>query len=153
MIHPYLRIEKKEYKFLMNELIEFMNRLCRNDLVFSRDAEISVILSDNKTLQDLNLTFLNIDEPTDVLAFPGNEIDPETGLHYMGDIIISVEKAASQAANGGHEAVSEIKLLIIHGLLHLLGYDHQTDDEKVEMWKVQRQLLVEFQILLDESYP
>ena len=89
-------------------------------------------------IQDLNKNFRGIDNITDVLSFEsGGEVDPETGLEYLGDIIICLSQAEKQAAQSGHSLENEIALLEIHGLLHLMGYDHMEEDEKTEMWKYQ----------------
>jgi len=84
---------------------------------------------------------LGIDAPTDVLSFNVDEIDPETGNYYLGDIIISYQKANEQAVTAGHEIQSELSLLIIHGVLHLLGMDHDTPESQEPMWKIQDQIL------------
>ena len=95
----------------------------------SLKVNISVVLTDNRRLRKLNRDYLGIDAPTDVLSFPasesdGSEIDPETGARYIGDILISIERAGEQATAGGHPLEAELQLLIVHGILHLLGHDH-----------------------------
>ena len=105
------------------------------------EAEMTIVIEDNVKLRELNLQFREIDTPTDVLSFPADEVDPETGNTYLGDIIISYPIAAEQAEKAGHPILDEIQLLVIHGTLHLLGYDHATQEEKEEMWNVQSNLL------------
>ena len=91
-----------------------------------------------ETIKELNKTYRDIDTVTDVLSFEsGGEVDPETGREYLGDIIICLEQAAKQADQSGHSTEDEIGLLEIHGLLHLLGYDHLDDDQREEMWNYQ----------------
>lgn len=107
----------------------------------SEDSGVTVQISDDTTLKELNLQYLGIDAPTDVLSFPLPFDDPETGGKYLGDIIISFQKASEQANAGNHAVIEEIKLLIVHGMLHLIGYDHSSPDEKAEMWQIQDQLL------------
>jgi len=107
----------------------------------SEDSDLSIVLTDNEHLQELNLNFLRIDAPTDVLSFPASETDPETGTRYIGDIIISVPRAQSQAEAAGHPLESEIQLLVVHGVLHLLGYDHAEPEEKSRMWQAQAEIL------------
>jgi probable rRNA maturation factor len=102
---------------------------------------LTIQISNDERLQQLNLEYLGIDAPTDVLSFPVPFKDPETGSQYYGDIVISYPTAAAQAQTGGHSIVDELKLLVVHGILHLLGYDHGADDEKLEMWGIQDQLL------------
>lgn len=105
------------------------------------EAGLTIQITDDSSLQRLNLEYLGIDAPTDVLSFPVPFEDPETGSYYYGDIVISYPKAAAQAHTGGHTLMDELKLLVIHGMLHLFGFDHASDTEKQEMWSVQNQLL------------
>ena len=107
----------------------------------SRDAELSIVLTDNEHLQELNLNYLGIDAPTDVLSFPASETDPESGARYIGDILISIPRAQSQADAAGHPLESEVQLLVVHGVLHLLGHDHAEPDDKARMWKAQAEIL------------
>jgi probable rRNA maturation factor len=109
-------------------------------------VELSIVLADDKRVRELNRDYLGIDAPTDVLSFPasetdGSEIDPETGSRYIGDIIISVPYAAKGAAKAGHPVESELQLLTVHGVLHLLGHDHAKAKEKAKMWKAQAEIL------------
>jgi len=105
------------------------------------NVDLSIIITDNDLLQELNREYLGIDAPTDVLSFNVDEIDPETGNYYLGDIIISYQKANEHAVTAGHEIQSELSLLIIHGVLHLLGMDHDTPESQEPMWKIQDQIL------------
>ena len=107
----------------------------------SMDVDVSIILTDNAHLHELNLNYLGVDAPTDVLSFPASETDPETGARYLGDILISIPRAQEQADAAGHPLESEVQLLIVHGMLHLLGYDHGEPDEKARMWKAQGEIL------------
>ena len=107
----------------------------------SQEAELSIVLTDNEHLQELNLNYLGIDAPTDVLSFPASETDPESGTRYIGDILISIPRAQSQADAAGHPLESEVQLLVVHGVLHLLGHDHADPAEKTRMWKAQSEIL------------
>ena len=104
-------------------------------------AELTIVLSDDNQLRELNQQWMGVDAPTDVLSFPSDEIDPDTGNRYLGDILISVQRAVEQAKTAGHAVESEIQLLIVHGVLHLLGYDHADAKEKTRMWKAQAEIL------------
>lgn len=104
-------------------------------------GDITIALTDDRQLHELNLDYLGVDSPTDVLSFPAGEIDPETESLYLGDIAISVPRAAQQAEAGGHSIEAEAQLLVVHGTLHLLGYDHSTDEEKAVMWAEQAKVL------------
>jgi probable rRNA maturation factor len=108
----------------------------------SLDSELTIVLTDNARLHQLNRDYLGVDAPTDVLSFPASEIDPETGARYIGDILISVPYAAKSVERAGHPLESEVQLLVVHGVLHLLGHDHAEPKEKARMWKAQREILV-----------
>jgi probable rRNA maturation factor len=107
------------------------------------DTDLTIVIEDDARLQALNKEFLSIDAPTDVLSFPsgGGEFDPETGRAYLGDVIISYQRAVEQADAAGHPLISELQLLVVHGVLHLLGYDHAEADEKEAMWFTQAAIL------------
>jgi probable rRNA maturation factor len=107
----------------------------------SLDSELSIILTNDARLHELNLNYLGVDAPTDVLSFPASETDPETGARYLGDILISMPRAQEQANTAGHPLESEVQLLVVHGVLHLLGHDHAEAEEKSRMWKAQAEIL------------
>jgi probable rRNA maturation factor len=104
-------------------------------------SELTIVLTDDGQLQQLNRDYRDVDAPTDVLSFPASETDPETGAAYLGDILISVPRAAQQATTAGHSVEAEIQLLTIHGVLHLLGHDHAEGEEKAQMWAAQAEVL------------
>jgi len=105
------------------------------------DSELSIILTDDTRLHELNLNYLGVDAPTDVLSFPASETDPETGASYIGDILISIPRAQTQADAAGHPLEAEVQLLVVHGVLHLIGHDHAEAEEKTRMWKAQAEIL------------
>ncbi len=107
----------------------------------SANADMTIVLTDDRQLHELNVDYLEVDAPTDVLSFPAGEVDPETETLYLGDVVISVPRAMQQAQNGGHPVEAELQLLVVHGTLHLLGYDHATDEEKAVMWAEQAKVL------------
>lgn len=109
-------------------------------------CEITVVISGDSTLQDLNRRFRGMDRPTDVLAFPNDSRGPFAGggpnfPRYLGDIVISLDRAQEQAESFGGTLNQELQLLIVHGTLHLLGYDHMEPKEKAQMWGIQRTIL------------
>jgi probable rRNA maturation factor len=110
------------------------------------DADLTLVLTGDSQVQALDREFLNKDIPTDVLSFPSSETDPETGRRYLGDIIISVPQAEAQSVAGGHSLESELSLLVIHGVLHLLGHDHAGVKEKTRMWAAQSEVLTQLGI-------
>ena len=107
----------------------------------SLDVELSIVLTDDARLHELNRDYLGVDAPTDVLSFPASETDPETGARYIGDILISIPYATRSAEKAGHPLESEVQLLVVHGVLHLLGHDHEEPKEKTKMWKAQAEIL------------
>jgi probable rRNA maturation factor len=107
----------------------------------SVEGDLTIVLTDDAQLQELNRDYLGIDAPTDVLSFPASETDPETARRYLGDILISIPRAAKQAQTGDHELEAEAQLLTVHGTLHLLGYDHAGEQDKARMWKAQAEVL------------
>jgi probable rRNA maturation factor len=107
----------------------------------SADGDLTIVLTDDEQLHRLNRDYLGVDVPTDVLSFPASETDPETGRRYLGDILVSVSRAEAQARAAGHSLVDEARLLVVHGVLHLLGHDHADVEEKAKMWKVQSEIL------------
>jgi probable rRNA maturation factor len=134
-----INIESK-YDF-PSSLLEQAVRLALKHQKESLDVNLSVVLTDNRRLRKLNRDYLGVDAPTDVLSFPASETDPETGARYIGDILISVPYAAKGAEKAGHPLESELQLLVVHGVLHLLGHDHAKPKEKTKMWKAQAEIL------------
>ncbi|MFL6136260.1 MAG: rRNA maturation RNase YbeY [Frankiaceae bacterium] len=113
-------------------------------------AELSVLLVDATTMEALHVRWMNEPGPTDVLAFPMDEIDTargpdeddeEAGPALLGDVVLCPAVAERQATEAGHSTEDELHLLCTHGVLHLLGYDHGEADEAQEMFDVQRKLL------------
>lgn len=107
------------------------------------DAEVSVLLVDNAHIGELNRLYRGVDSPTDVLAFAMNEgefadLHPE----LLGDVIISVEKAEEQASQRKHALMDEIRLLAIHGTLHLLGHSDKTASGRARMRRLERRYLM-----------
>lgn len=114
---------------------------------FSADAEVSVTFTDDEGIRSLNRDFRQIDKPTDVLSFPLNDYSDvrlliNQPVESLGDIVISLERAASQAEQFGHSFEREVAFLTVHSMLHLLGYDHvNSDEEDAEMRRRQREIL------------
>jgi len=104
-------------------------------------SELSIVIGNDALLHSLNLKYRNVDSTTDVLSFPSGEVDPDTQAYYLGDIVISFPRAQEQATTEGHPLVDEMQLLIVHGTLHLLGYDHMESAEKVRMQAAQDNIL------------
>lgn len=112
------------------------------------DAEVSVLFTNDAFIAELNLQYRGIDSPTDVLSFALCEDEDDDVVEIpgipdiLGDIIVSVETASRQAEGAGKPLLDEIALLIVHGTLHLLGYDHDTIEKEAVMWKRQDEALM-----------
>ena len=110
-------------------------------------CELAVMVTGDAAVQELNRRHRAVDAPTDVLAFAAADdpvepfIDASEGPRYLGDIVISLERAAAQAADAGHDVGAELQLLVVHGVLHLLGYDDQSDGHRTKMWAAQSRAL------------
>ena len=133
-------IESESDQTFPTDLLECAARAVL-DLSGIPDADLSIVLVDDARIQTLNRDFLAHDAPTDVLSFPADETDPETGRRYLGDVVISLARAEEQARERGHAAEAEMQLLVVHGVLHLLGHDHAEPGEKERMWMAQAQAL------------
>ena len=107
----------------------------------AENAEVSITLTNDEHIHELNKNFRGVDRPTDVLSFAFRESDePEildSEVEILGDIIISLERAEIQAENFGHSYLREVIFLTVHGLLHLLGYDHIEEADRIEMEREQ----------------
>lgn len=113
---------------------------------FGRRAEVSVTFTDNEGIHALNREYRNVDRPTDVLSFPlsdGEDYDTDGDAVLLGDIVISLERAQTQAEEYGHSFEREVAFLTVHSMLHLLGYDHETSpkDER-DMFARQDEILI-----------
>lgn len=105
------------------------------------ETDLTIVITDDDQLRQLNSQYRDIDSPTDVLSFPANFTDPENEIPYLGDILISYDRAEAQAVAGGHTVISELQLLVVHGVLHLLGHDHADSADKRQMWADQTEIL------------
>ena len=111
-------------------------------------AELSMVLLDTAAMADLHMRWMDLPGPTDVMSFPMDELEPggrpdapEPGPSMLGDIVLCPEFAAEQAAMAGHSLGQELAMLTVHGVLHLLGFDHATDAEAERMEAIERTAL------------
>ncbi len=115
---------------------------------------LTVILTGDAEIQELNRRYRGLHTPTDVLSFQAGYLNPEDGSTYLGDILLSVSQAQAQAQSRGHSLADEIQLLVVHGTLHLLGYDHTKPEEKTRMWGTQGEILAQLGVsasVLDQA--
>ncbi|MEL7644758.1 MAG: rRNA maturation RNase YbeY [Anaerolineaceae bacterium] len=110
-----------------------------------RHAEdtVSLKITDNAGIRKLNKAYRDMDEATDVLSFENEFVDLETGSHFIGDIVISIEKAITQAEERGFNLQEELEMLFVHAVLHLNGFDHLEEAELEEMSGLQDEILQE----------
>lgn len=116
-------------------------------------SSLSIKITGNLEIQELNSAYRGLEKVTDVLSFTADYHDPDLDTHYLGDVVISYPQAAGQAQKRGHPAESELQLLVIHGVLHLLGYDHGSAEDKRSMWSIQGQALkaLELNIVVEDE--
>ena len=144
-------VENEQVKVQVEDsLLEKMEQVALEVLIFEGfeevDAQVDLSLTDNEGIRVINREHRDKDQETDVLSFPQydslkdlEEIEEE--FLYLGDIVISVEKALEQAEQYGHSFEREMCFLVVHSMLHLLGYDHMTPDEESEMKELQSAIL------------
>jgi len=126
-----------------------LSRFVMSSLRLHPECELSIKLVDEDTMAHYHVEFLDLPGPTDVMSWPMDELRPGSGddgdddlpLGHLGDIALCPTVAAAQGAKAGHGTWAELELLTVHGILHLLGYDHAEPAEKAEMWDVQGRLL------------
>ena len=125
---------------------DYILSLCR-----AGDAELSILIVNNRAMRTLNRRYRGIDKPTDVLSFlpspapftyRGGGAGDGKPLRFLGDIVISMEKIHAQAAERGHSPDKEFKILLIHGILHLLGYDHEVSRAEAQRMRREEKLIL-----------
>lgn len=126
--------EKKELKKLINYAVKYLNL---------KDVEFGVIFVDNNKIKELNKIYRNIDRETDVITFRLADYEEVifNNVNILGDIYISLDKALSQSIEYNHSYLRELSFLLIHGFLHLLGYDHMNEEDEKVMFKLQEEIL------------
>jgi len=129
---------QRSHRFGRKGIVDFLRRVARSKPPASR-AGIAVCFVSDRRMREFNQRYRNKPGSTDVLSFSGDPEPDPAGELYLGDIVISVPQAARQAAERGHSLVRELKLLSLHGYLHLLGYDHETDNGR--MTRIERRLV------------
>lgn len=134
------RIEEEEVVApeTRKKLKELIRLAVESELELSEGKEISLTFMDNQEIKDLNAKYREKNEPTDVLAFPLDE-------KILGEVIVSVEQAQKQAEDYGHSFLRELAFLVVHGALHLLGYDHKDEADRADMKAKENRYLQEFQ--------
>ncbi len=133
------------------DLIQRIIRFAGDKEGVQPDAEVSISFVDNNEIQEINRNYRQKDQPTDVISFAMQEEgEGETKILsedlplMLGDIVISLDKAKEQAEDYGHSLDRELSFLALHGFLHLLGYDHENEEEEKAMFNRQEEILHEF---------
>lgn len=143
--------DNRTEEFISEEIMKAVEKVAYETLVydeFDTECEVSLSFVSDEEIQEINKNFRDMDKATDVLSFPQIDYDVdevvmtnEKGEIVLGDIIISVDTAKRQAEEYGHSLKREICFLTVHSMLHLLGYDHMTEEEEVEMFGKQKDIL------------
>jgi probable rRNA maturation factor len=159
------RQNKMEYTEELENILQSIIDYTLKEEKLNLDYEVSVIFIDNEQIREINTEFRNIDKETDVLSFPMLEYPPtkvykevysehkfddsffSEGRLVLGDIALSLEKAEEQRTDYGHSFLREVAYLTVHSVLHLLGYDHMTEEEKADMRKKEEEILAKFNIV------
>jgi probable rRNA maturation factor len=141
---------KKLTKEQINEMEKLLHFAAQKKEI-EDGSEVSVTFVNNERIWEINREYRDKDAPTDVISFAMEELgEGEIEMigadipRVLGDIIISIEKASEQAKEYGHSFLRELGFLTVHGFLHLLGYDHMTEDEEKEMFTLQKEILDEY---------
>ena len=138
--------DMKFYSEDLEKLIRMVLTAGAKQQKVAEDAEISVLICDADTIHELNRDYRDVDAPTDVLSFALNEGEddvPEEETE-LGDIVINLDRAVSQAEEYGHSFEREMGFLAVHGFLHINGYDHYTPEEEAEMFGLQEEILTAY---------
>jgi probable rRNA maturation factor len=165
-----IEIDNRQNKFDADDslfvLIEKAIKYSLKHEGFEKAVEVSVVLTDNEGICEINKQYRNIDSPTDVLSFPMldfeegyaiegdvetdiEDINPENGDVVLGDIVISLERAFEQSIEFGHSFHREIAFLTVHSVLHLLGYDHIKDEDRIIMREKEETILSGLELTRD----
>lgn len=143
---------QKQYEFYEQEYLAVLNRALQL-LDIKCSPIVSVSLIDDESIQTINRTYRHIDRPTDVISFAFLDNEPEKNEILvsdrevvLGDIYISIERAIEQAKTYGHSEKREFLFLFVHGLLHLLGYDHENEEDEKAMFELQEKILKSYEV-------
>ena len=143
---------------VINETNEYVDTVLLNKVAdYALNSEnvdngvVNIIIVDNKRIKEINKEYRDIDRETDVISFALEDDDTfiELPIRVLGDIYISLDKVKSQASEYGHSEMREICFLTVHGILHLLGYDHMNKDDELVMFSKQDKILDELDIRRD----
>lgn len=131
------------------ERVQQLAEFVRAHLKLHPATDLGIVFVDEDPMTELHIKWMDEPGPTDVLSFPMDELRPGTEENLaaegvLGDIVVCPQVAQKQAATAGHETINEILLLVTHGMLHLVGFDHAEPQEEAEMFALQKQILQDF---------
>ena len=138
--------DNRTEEFISEEIMAAVEKVAYETLVydeFDTECEVSLSFVSDEEIQEINKNFRDMDKATDVLSFPqiDYDVDEVVMTNEKGEMVISVERARQQAEEYGHSLKREICFLTVHSMLHLLGYDHMTEEEEAEMFGKQKDIL------------
>jgi len=138
--------ENEKFNFEEEKISDFIKNVLNNEYKSEKDIYVSILVTDNEEIQVINREYRDKDMPTDVISFAYNETENEGFYDVLGDIIISYDKVIEQAEEYGHSVEREFYYVLIHGILHLLGYDHIDEEDKKEMREKEEEILNSYNI-------
>ena len=135
-------INEHSFPVESSALIEACQTVITNE-TFDEQCALTIVITDDETIAQYNAQYRHVAAPTDVLSFPAEipAYSPDHEPKYLGDLMIAFPYTSAEAAREGHDLDSLLRLMAIHGTLHLLGYDHDTESNKATMWKAQASAL------------
>lgn len=139
-------IKAYDEAIVLSELEVYIKNILEKEMKEEKEVYVSLLLTDNTNIRNINREYRNKDSATDVISFAYLEVEEEFESPYisLGDIVISLEKVEEQAKEYGHSFKREFFYVLTHGLLHLLGYDHIEEVDKIEMRKKEEEILLQY---------
>lgn len=138
--------ENEKFNFEEEKISDFIKDILKNEYESDKDIYVSILVTNNEEIQVINREYRDKDMPTDVISFAYNETENEGFYDVLGDIVISHDKVMEQAEEYGHSIEREFYYVLLHGVLHLLGYDHIDEEDKKEMREKEEEILNSYNI-------
>lgn len=132
------------FSFNQEEVEIYIQEILKKEYNPDHDLYLSLKITDNTEIQEINKEYREKDTPTDVISFAYNDNENPGGIEVIGDIIISIDRVEEQAEEYGHSVSREFYYVLTHGILHLLGYDHMEESDKKEMRTKEEELLAAY---------
>ncbi len=145
-----ITVRKPYQKFVNKRQIKTTVESALAHLLHGKMVDLSILICSDEEILKINSRYRNIHQATDVLSFESDEVSPETETPHLGDILISYDSAFDHSIRYSQDVSVEILVLLIHGILHLVGFDHSTIDSKEQMWKKQYEIHRLLDISIDQ---